>query len=130
MPNIITEPLLTLNAAAVNYYQSPDQSNRLYRAVTLYINISVGGTLLPVILGKDPVTGLYFPLAAGTALSVGAYMMQLGPTLPWTTIAIGGGSIAAGTEFIYPGMLPAIWAVGATTASAAVTATISASVSD
>lgn len=61
-------PAATYTATTVN---SPDQVNGNYRGVHIIINVvtATSGTYTAHVQGKDPVTGLYYDILVGSAIS-------------------------------------------------------------
>lgn len=101
-------PLATYTAATVN---SPDQLNYNYRGAHIIINVVTvtSGTYTPHIQAKDPISGLYYDLLVGTAISAsGVTVLKVYPGI--ATLSNGSAS----------DILPSVWRVqliGASTPS-------------
>jgi hypothetical protein len=78
-------PSLSRTATTVN---TTDQSNYQFRGVSVVINVSafVSGTYTPTIQGKDPVSGTYYTILTGVAISgTGITVLKVYPGITATT---------------------------------------------
>lgn len=83
------EVTLLASAARTAATQSPDQTNFNGRGVHVLVNMSVfggAGSITPTIQGKDPISGTYYTILAGPAISAnGLTVLKVYPGL--TTLA-------------------------------------------
>lgn len=106
--SIITSTILASSAQTATY-TSADQTNTSWAGVTLYVNTSAftSGTFTPKIQGKDPISGIYYDIIVGTAISAtGLSVLKIYP------------GITATANSSVSDYLPAVWRVvvtGATT---------------
>lgn len=96
------------SAARVATINSPDIVNNGYRGVHVVVRMSAftSGTWTPSIEGKDPVSGVYYPILTGTAIA--GVATQVLRVYPGITAAAN----AAASDFI-----PRTWRVVMTGAS-------------
>jgi hypothetical protein len=65
-----SQTLVTMTAQGAGTQDSPDFTNSAWRGVVVFVNISaVTGTVsvVPVVQGRDPVSGVYYDICVGTA---------------------------------------------------------------
>lgn len=80
--NIEVNPLLASAARTAATVSSADQTNPQWHSVQVIINVSAytSGSYTPTIQGKDPVSGNYYTLLTGAALSgTGTTVLSVGP---------------------------------------------------
>lgn len=107
----VTNATYTLLASAAQTSASvvtADQSNKYYRGLHVIINVSAyaAGNYTPRIQGKSPLTGAYYDILVGTAISAtGTTILKVYPGI--ATLANGAAS----------DLLPATWRVTMTGAA-------------
>lgn len=92
-------PSAARTAATVN---SADQTNDVYHRAHVIVNVSAytSGNYTPKLQGKDPVSGNYYDLLTGTAMSgTGTQVLKIGPGL------------AASANAAAADVLPRVWRV-------------------
>lgn len=95
----LLQPSATLTATTLNL---PDQTNPSWRGVHVIINVTTAtaGSYTPHIQGKDPVSGVYYDILVGTAITAtGTTVLKVYP------------GIAASANASASDILPQTWRV-------------------
>jgi hypothetical protein len=129
MQNVYDEiTVFASQALAVGVTNSPDQINATGKGVVLYLNITTisTGTLLLSLQGKDPITGGYYTIMADAfAISInGSFIFEV---YPGVASIVSTSGTAPGDKSIRTSvahLLPKVWRVVATVATAPVTAQV------